>query len=76
MAGLLRGSPFEGVLPVKELAYAFVALYFGVETLARLDGDRGKARALFEGGARLARLIDGFLGAEADAGDSGATPGS
>jgi len=63
VAGLLRGTPFDGLVPTKELAYSFVALYFGVETLARLDGDRGKARALFESGARLAGLIDALLGA-------------
>ena len=64
VGGLLRGSPFEGLVPAKELAYTFVALYFGVETLSRLDGDRGKARALFDSGVRLARLIDGFFGDE------------
>jgi len=63
VAGLLRGTPFDELVPTKELAYSFVALYFGVETLARLDGDRGKARALFESGARLAGLIDALLGA-------------
>jgi AcrR family transcriptional regulator len=62
VAGLLENTPFEGIVPVKELAYAFVALYFGVETLARLDGNRGKAKALFESGARLARLIDELTG--------------
>ena len=67
VADLLRGTPFEDAVPVRELAYAFVALYFGVETLARLDGDRGKARALFESGARLAGLIDALLGAGSDA---------
>ena len=56
VAGLLRGTPFDGLVPTKELAYSF-------ETLARLDGDRGKARALFESGARLAGLIDALLGA-------------
>jgi AcrR family transcriptional regulator len=60
---LLRDSPFEELVPARDLAYAFVALYFGVETLARLDGDRGKARALFDSGARLARLIDRMFGA-------------
>jgi AcrR family transcriptional regulator len=60
---VLDGSPLAGLVPTKDVAYAFVALYFGVETLARLDRDRGQARALFESGARLARLIDTLLGA-------------
>jgi AcrR family transcriptional regulator len=69
VARLLDDSPFQELVPAKDLAYAFVALYFGVEMLARLDGDRGKARALFDSGARLARLVDGLLGA-----DPGASP--
>lgn len=55
---LLVGTVFEELVPARELAYAFVALYFGVETLARFDNDRARANALFESGARLAPLAD------------------
>jgi len=58
---VLKGSPFEGVLPAKEAAYALVALYFGVETLSHLDRDRSKATALFDTGRRLAPLADSLL---------------
>jgi AcrR family transcriptional regulator len=76
VARLLRGTPLEEVAPTRELAYAFVALYFGVETLARLDGDREKARALFASGARLARLVDALLGAAPDDADAGPSAAS
>ena len=61
MARLLRGTPFELVLPAREVAYALVALYFGVETLAHLDPDRAKTQALFDAGSRLAPLFDMLL---------------
>jgi AcrR family transcriptional regulator len=67
---LVHGTLFEGVIPPKELAYALVALYFGVETLTRMDGDRGKAKALFESGARLAPLADLILHSDVQFGGS------
>jgi AcrR family transcriptional regulator len=61
VARLLHRTPFEHMLPAKEVAYALVALYFGVETLAHLDPDRAKTRALFDAGSRLAPLFDLLL---------------
>jgi AcrR family transcriptional regulator len=58
---VLRGTPFESILPAEEVAYALVALYFGVETLAHLDPDRARTRALFDAGSRLAPLFDVLL---------------
>lgn len=59
---LLRGAALEPVVPAREVAFALVALYFGVETLAHLDPDRARTRALFDAGARLAPLADAILG--------------
>jgi AcrR family transcriptional regulator len=61
---LLHGTPFEAVLPTKEVAYTLVALFFGVETLGHLDPERAKTEALFEVGARLAPMFDMLLHAE------------
>lgn len=61
VARLLHGTPFELMLPAKEVAYALVALYFGVETLAHLDPDRAKTQALFDAGSKLAPLFDLLL---------------
>ena len=58
---LLRDTPFEAVLPAKEIAYVLVALFFGVETLGHLDPERAKTEALFEAGTRLAPLFDALL---------------
>ena len=66
---LLDGTVFEEVVPARELAYAFVALYFGVETLARFDNDRARAKALFDSGARLAPLADLILHSAIEFGD-------
>jgi AcrR family transcriptional regulator len=64
VARLLHGTPFEAVLPTKEIAYTLVALFFGVETLGHLDPERAKTEALFEAGARLAPLFDMLLKTE------------
>ena len=42
-------------------AFAAVALYFGVETVTHLDGDRSPALSLFESGSRLAAMFDGLF---------------
>lgn len=55
---LLRGTALESLLRAREVAFALVALYFGVETLAHLDPDRARIQALFGAGARLAPLAD------------------
>jgi AcrR family transcriptional regulator len=58
---LLDGSPLAQVVPVGDVAYALVSLYFGVETLSHLDRDRSRSKELFETGARLAPLADNIL---------------
>jgi len=58
---LLKGTFLESVLPTKDFAYAAVALYFGIETLTHLNGDRGRAEALFDTGKQLAPIADAAL---------------
>lgn len=58
---VLGGTVVERLLPIRELAFAAVALYFGIETLTNLDGDRTKAEALFATGRRLVRLAEAAL---------------
>jgi AcrR family transcriptional regulator len=60
---LLRGTPFADVIPSTDVAYALVALFFGVETLGHLDPERAKTAALFEAGRKLAPLFDMLLAA-------------
>lgn len=68
----IAGSPFESVLPAKELAHGVVAGFLGLELLASLDGDRAAALALFERARMIASLLDltaGGFAAGAPAGD-------
>ena len=58
---LVQGTVFEALVPVEETAYALVALYFGVETLAHLDAGRSRIHALFEAGSRVAPAVDAIL---------------
>jgi AcrR family transcriptional regulator len=52
------GSPFESVVPAKELAHAVVAGFLGLELLANLDGDRTAALDLFDRARAVAGLLD------------------
>ena len=69
IARLLKGSFLESVLPTGDLAHAAVALYFGIETLTHLDGDRSRAEALFDTGRQLAPIADAMLAAASWTGD-------
>src|SRR5262249_39058644 len=66
---VMRASPVASAAPSREVAYAIVALYLGLELLTQLDGDREPALALFGAAANLANLFAPLLGA-ADTGDA------
>jgi len=61
IARLLEGTFLESALPTRDFAYAAVALYFGIETLTHLDGDRSRAEALFDTAKQLAPIADVML---------------
>lgn len=44
----LAGSPLAGLLPARDLAFAVVAFYLGIDLLAQLDGDRARVEHLFD----------------------------
>ncbi len=56
----MEGSPFAQLLAPKDVAYAIVALYLGMEMLANLDDNRDRADAIFATGARFAALFESF----------------
>jgi AcrR family transcriptional regulator len=58
---LLNNTALESLLPTREMAYAAVALYFGMETITHLDGDRTKAETLFNTGAQFAPFADALM---------------
>jgi AcrR family transcriptional regulator len=53
----LRGSPLADLVPTRDVAFAVVALYLGIEFLAHLDGDRSQAESLFSTAKRLSDLM-------------------
>jgi hypothetical protein len=61
---VLTGGPLAQALPARELAFAVVAFYLGIEVLNHLDGNRERAESLFEMAARLSPVADSILSAE------------
>jgi AcrR family transcriptional regulator len=62
---LLAGSLLEAVLPPREVAFAIVALYLGIDMLSQLDGDHARAESLLDLGVRHAPLANLLLAAPA-----------
>lgn len=58
---LLEGSPLESMVPARDLAFAIIALYFGIDMLRHLDGDRARAQSLLDLGVRAASLAQALL---------------
>jgi AcrR family transcriptional regulator len=56
-------SPIAGLLPTRELAYAFVSLYLGLNLMTHLDTDRSRIEALFSLAERIAPTFSSLLGA-------------
>ena len=60
VAKAVGGTGLEGALPARELAYALVTFYLGVNLLTHLDPERARTDALFERLAELAPLLSAF----------------
>jgi AcrR family transcriptional regulator len=58
---LADGSPFESLIPPRDLAFAIIALYLGIDMLSHLDGDRARAESLLDLGIRAASLAQALL---------------
>lgn len=56
-----EGSPLAGLLPARELAYAVVALYLGVEMISHLEADDSRVDSLFVTARSFASLVSPFL---------------
>jgi AcrR family transcriptional regulator len=59
---VLHGSPLQGLLPARDVAFAIVAFYLGVELLTHLQGDHARAQALVDAAARILPLAEPLLG--------------
>lgn len=58
---LIAESPLESIVPPREVAFAIVALYLGIDMLSQLDGDRARAESLLDLGIRYAPLAQALL---------------
>jgi AcrR family transcriptional regulator len=60
---VLKDTPMSQVLPVRDIAFAVVSLYLGVELVTHLDKNRSRADSLFAvagiAGSLLAPLLGG-----------------
>lgn len=56
-----EGSLLESMLQTRDLAWALLAFYMGIEMLYNLDGDTSRAERLFEMFSGLARLAEPFI---------------
>ena len=58
---LLAGSLFESMVPPRDVAFAVIALYLGIDMLSHLERNRTRAESLLDLGVRLAPLIGALL---------------
>lgn len=58
---LVAGSLFESMVPPRDLGFAIIALYLGIDMLSHLDGDRTRAESLLDLGVRAAPLAQTLL---------------
>ncbi len=58
---MLDGTPALALASSRDLAFGLVALYFGVDMLSHLQGERTRAESLLDLATRLATLADAFL---------------
>jgi len=70
IARVTAGTVVEKLVPVDDLAFSSVALYFGIETITNLGGDRSRAETLFATGRRLAAIADALLQSATWVGDT------
>lgn len=54
---LLDGTPLGPLVPRREIAFAVVALYVGLELLTHLEGDRSRADGLFQAAEGALALV-------------------
>jgi AcrR family transcriptional regulator len=62
----LGDSPMAAMLPSRDLAFAVVAFYLGIDLLAQLDGDRARVDRLFELSTTFVPLLAGLLPGRTD----------
>jgi AcrR family transcriptional regulator len=54
---LLAGSLLAAIVPPRDVAFAIIALYLGIDMLSHLEGDHARAESLLDLGVRYAPLV-------------------
>lgn len=58
---LVAGSLLETIVPARDVAFAIIALYLGIDMLSHLEGNDARAESLLDLGVRSAGLISALL---------------
>jgi hypothetical protein len=58
---MIGGTALEELFPARDVAYAAVAFYAGINLLTHLDPDRSRTDAIFALAERLAPLAGAML---------------
>jgi AcrR family transcriptional regulator len=58
---LVAGSLLAPVIPARDLAFAIIALYLGIDMLSHLDGDHTRAQSLLDLGISAAPIAQALL---------------
>jgi AcrR family transcriptional regulator len=58
---LLAGSLLEAIVPPRDVAFAIIALYLGIDMLSHLEGDHARAESLLDLGVRYAPLAAALI---------------
>ena len=69
LAKVIKGSPFEQMIPTRDLAFALIAFYMGVNLMTHLDETRDRIESLFTLARSLAPVMSPLMGINSDAGE-------
>jgi AcrR family transcriptional regulator len=58
---LLAGSLLEAIVPPRDVAFAIIALYLGIDMLSHLQSDHARAESLLDLGVRYAPLAAALI---------------
>jgi AcrR family transcriptional regulator len=61
---LTAGSSLEPMIPARDVAFAIIALYLGIDMLSHLDGDHTRSEALLDVAMDAAPLAQALLASE------------
>ena len=58
---VLAPSPYAGIVPTDQLAFAIASLFLGIELMHTLEPEENRARAVFDTFGALATIVEALL---------------